>query len=51
MTQQEQNKKVVQAYVEAFNIGNLNELRALFSPEAEIQGVFGKAPIEKAMPV
>lgn len=51
MTQQEENKRVVQAYADAFNQGNMEELRALFAPEAEIQGVFGKAILDKAFPV
>ncbi|MDX5481604.1 MAG: ester cyclase [Hymenobacteraceae bacterium] len=51
MTQQEQNKQVVQAYVSAFNQGNLEELRQLFAPDAEIQGVLGKGLMDKVMPV
>ncbi|MFD3001831.1 ester cyclase [Pontibacter toksunensis] len=51
MTQQEQNKKIVEAYVKAFNEGNMDILRSLFAPDAEIQGVFGKGLMEKVMPV
>ncbi|GAB3528648.1 hypothetical protein GCM10027443_06890 [Pontibacter brevis] len=51
MTQQEENKKIVEAYVAAFNEGNMDALRALFAPKAEIQGVFGKALMDKAIPV
>ena len=51
MTKQEQNKRVVQAYADAFNNGNLEELRDLFAEEAEIQGVFGKGLMDKVMPV
>lgn len=47
-TKQSQNKKIVEKYVEAFNRGDLDALCALFSPDATIQGVFGKAQIEKA---
>ncbi|WP_276498490.1 ester cyclase [Pontibacter litorisediminis] len=51
MTQQEQNKRIVQAYVTAFNQGDLEGLRSLFAPEAEIQGVMGKGLMDKVMPV
>lgn len=51
MTQQEQNKQIVQAYVIAFNQGDLEGLRSLFAPEAEIQGVMGKGMMDKVMPV
>lgn len=51
MKQQEQNKKIVEAYVKAFNAGEMEKLAALFSPEAEIQGVLGKGQMEKVMPI
>lgn len=51
MNNQEQNKRIVQAYVDAFNAGDMEKLVALFSPEAEIQGVLGKGQMEKVMPV
>jgi steroid delta-isomerase-like uncharacterized protein len=51
MTQQEQNKQVVWQYAEAFNSGDLDALQNLFSPDAEIQGVFGKGLMEKVMPI
>lgn len=46
---QEQNKKTVEAYVKAFNAGEMGKLAALFSPEAEIQGVLGKGLMDKVM--
>ena len=51
MSQEDQNKRVVLAYVDAFNRGDLDDLRALFAPDAEIQGVLGKGLMEKVMPV
>lgn len=51
MDLQEKNKQVVHAYVAAFNRGDLKALRALFSPDAEIQGVLGKGQMEKIMPI
>ncbi|MFD2512578.1 ester cyclase [Pontibacter locisalis] len=49
--QQEQNKEIVQQYADAFNDGDLDALVALFAPDAEIQGVFGKAQMERALEV
>lgn len=51
MSPQEQNKLLVEAYVDAFNAGEMEKLAALFSPEAEIQGVLGKGQMEKVMPI
>lgn len=51
MNQQEQNKRIVEAYANAFNSGEMDKLATLFSPEAEIQGVLGKGQMDKAMPV
>jgi steroid delta-isomerase-like uncharacterized protein len=51
MTIQEHNKQVVRDYVEAFNRGDLDALRALFSEDAEIQGVLGKGLMDKVMPI
>lgn len=51
MNQQEQNKRIVEAYVNAFNTGEMEKLAALFSPEAEIQGVLGKGLMDKVMPL
>lgn len=44
-------KQVVLQYVDAFNRGDLDALRALLSDEAEIQGVFGQGLFEKIEPV
>ena len=51
MNTQEKNKEVVKDYVEAFNSGEMDKLAALFSADAEIQGVLGKGQMEIAMPV
>ena len=48
MTQRPQAKAVVEAYVDAFNRGDLAALKSLFAEDAEIQGVYGKATLERA---
>ena len=45
------NKSIVRAYVEAFNRGDLEGLRALFREDAEIQGVLGRGVVDKVMPI
>lgn len=42
MKQEEQNKQIIRAYVDALNRGDFEKLRALFDPNAVIQGVLGK---------
>jgi steroid delta-isomerase-like uncharacterized protein len=51
MTQQEENKAIVFKYVDAFNRGDLDALRALFAGDAEIQGVFGRGLMDKILPI
>lgn len=51
MSVEEDNKRVVHAYVEAFNSGDLSALEALFADDAQIQGVLGKGVVKKVMPV
>lgn len=51
MSVEEEAKQVVRRYVEAFNCGDMNTLRALLAEEAEIQGVFGKGLFEKIEPI
>ena len=51
MTTQEQNKEIVRQYVDAFNRGDLEALRALFAEDAEIQGVLGKGLMDRVLPV
>ena len=51
MSVEEEAKQVVRRYVEAFNRGDMNTLRALLAEEAEIQGVFGKGLFEKIEPI
>ncbi|WP_299461370.1 ester cyclase [uncultured Gimesia sp.] len=51
MSIEEEAKQVVRRYVDAFNRGNLQELKTLLSEEAEIQGVFGKGLFEKIEPI
>ncbi|GAB4465411.1 MAG: hypothetical protein OHK0029_36000 [Armatimonadaceae bacterium] len=51
MLQEEEAKTVVQAYVAAFNAGDLSQLKALLAEDAEIQGVFGQGLFERIEPV
>jgi predicted ester cyclase len=51
MSREEEAKAVVRRYVEAFNRGDVNGLKALLAEGAEIQGVMGKGLIEKIEPV
>lgn len=47
----DQAKDVVRRYVDAFNRGDLDGLRALFAEDAEIQGVLGRGVFEKVAPI
>ena len=51
MSIEEEAKAVVRHYVEAFNQGDLDALKALLTEDAEIQGVMGKGLIEKVEPI
>ncbi len=51
MSVEERAKSVVRQYVEAFNRGDMDALKALLADEAEIQGVFGKGLFEKIEPI
>lgn len=44
-------KTVVLRYVDAFNRGDLETLRALFTADAEIQGVFGQGAYDRIEPI
>src|ERR1700760_959344 len=46
-----QNRAVIIAYVDAFNRGDVNEVRRLFSADAEIFGVLGRGGLDKAIPI
>jgi steroid delta-isomerase-like uncharacterized protein len=45
------NKKVVLQYVEAFNRGDLETLRTLFTPDAQVQGVLGWGGMDIVIPI
>jgi steroid delta-isomerase-like uncharacterized protein len=45
----ESNAAVVRRYVEAFNRGDRDALRALFTADAVVQGVLGSVDIERAL--
>ena len=51
MSQENKNKQVVLDYVDAFNRGDLPGLKALFTEDAEIQGVLGKGNMDKIEPI
>jgi predicted ester cyclase len=51
MSIEQESKAVVRQYVESFNRGDLNGLKALLAEDAEIQGVMGKGLFEKIEPV
>lgn len=44
-------KAVVRHYVDAFNRGDLDALKALLTDDAEIQGVWGQGAIDQIEPV
>lgn len=47
----ERNKAVVRAYVEAFNRGDLDALRALFTDDALVYGVLGWGGLDVVAPI
>src|SRR2546430_1259553 len=51
MTTTESNKQVVRQYVLAFNRGDTDTLRQLFTADAIIQGVLGWAGLEEVIPI
>ncbi len=51
MERLEANKQVVRRYVEAFNTGDLETLRSLFTPDAVIQGVLKKGGMDEILPI
>ncbi|HET6970525.1 MAG TPA: ester cyclase [Phenylobacterium sp.] len=44
-------KETVRAYVDAFNDGDWDRMGELFTPDGEIVGVLGSAPLERALPI
>jgi steroid delta-isomerase-like uncharacterized protein len=51
MATPESNKEVVRRYVAAFNRGDTDALRDLFTADAVIQGVLGSAPLGEALQI
>ncbi len=47
----ERNRQTVRDYVEAFNRCDVDRLRSLFTADAMIQGVLGRASIDAAIPI
>jgi steroid delta-isomerase-like uncharacterized protein len=51
MSIEDEAKKVVRQYVDAFNRGDMEALRSLLAEEAEIQGVFGRGLFDRIEPI
>jgi steroid delta-isomerase-like uncharacterized protein len=51
MNQAESNKQVVAQYVAAFNRGDFDALRAIYAPEAVVQGVLGQGGMDKVIAI
>jgi len=51
MENEQQNKDVVRAYVEAINMGDFGRLQGLFAEDADIHGVLGRGSLDIAMPI
>jgi steroid delta-isomerase-like uncharacterized protein len=47
----ESNKQTVLAYVDAFNRGDIDELRTLFTDDALVYGVLGWGGIDQVVPI
>jgi len=45
------HKQIVQAYVDAFNHGDLDALVALFAPDAVVHGVLGAGGLDVVRPI
>ena len=45
------NKKIVLAYVDAFNRGDIDQLTQLFTPEALVYGVLGWGELDQVEPI
>lgn len=51
MSQLERNKEVVRQYVAAFNAGDLDRLRTLFTGDAVVHGVLGWGTLDVVEPI
>lgn len=51
MNQLELNKRTIMNYVEAFNRGDMEKLRALFTSDAVVHGVLGWGALDKVVPI
>jgi steroid delta-isomerase-like uncharacterized protein len=47
----EANKEIVQRYVAAFNRGDIDTLRTLFTPDAVVEGVLGSGGLDDVIPI
>lgn len=48
---EEENKQTVLAYVDAFNRGDMDELRGLFTDDALVYGVLGWGGMDQVVPI
>jgi steroid delta-isomerase-like uncharacterized protein len=51
MNTPDSNKRVVLQYVDAFNRGDLDTLRQLFTPDGVVQGVLGWGKMDEIIPI
>lgn len=51
MAGRDHNKALVRSYVDAFNRGDLDQLRTLFAADAVIQGVLKKGQMDEILPI
>jgi predicted ester cyclase len=51
VTTTEANKQLVRDYADAFNRGDIDRLREIFSPDAVIQGVLGWGGLDVVVPI
>jgi steroid delta-isomerase-like uncharacterized protein len=51
MSDGEKSKEIVRAYVDAFNRGDMEALRAIFAEDAEVQGVLGWGGMDVVVPI
>ena len=48
---EEANRKVVLAYIDAFNRGDVEAMRPLFTDDAQVYGVLGWGGLEQVVPI
>lgn len=51
MSEREADKNVVRQYVDAFNRGDMEAMKSLFTPDAIVYGVLGFGGLDKVIPI